>query len=387
MLFSFALLAGAALSLAVVTALIAQSFRPGLALIALLGLILADVVVIFLFGRYLIARLVLKPMADLTEAADALASGDLERRAPQAETREFSEVAERFNRMTERLVDVQSQLVRAEKLASLGHLAAGIAHEVGNPLAAIGNYVEVLRKRGGDPEVIAGIDRIVKGLLDYARPGDQVVGSVDVATTLDSTLDLVTRQGVVKDVSLVTEIERDLPSVRCKAHLLEQVVVNLVLNAAEAATGGAVVVGAGRWRYRAARATERRRGDVAVGWPPERRDVGRRPPLPDLAEGTEGVLVWVADSGPGIPPDDRASVFEPFYTTKDPGRGTGLGLAVVQRVIHEAGGAVWMDDAREGGAAFKFFLPAAGSADRASNPNDPSVPRSNDPSRERGRLG
>jgi C4-dicarboxylate-specific signal transduction histidine kinase len=70
------------------------------------------------------------------------------------------------------------------------------------------------------------------------------------------------------------------------------------------------------------------------------------------------VLVWVADSGPGIPREERERVFEPFHTTKDPGRGTGLGLAVVQRLVHDAGGAVWVDDAREGGAAFKVFLPA-----------------------------
>lgn len=366
LLFNFALLAGAALSLAVLAALIAQSLRPGVALVALLGLILADVVVIFLFGRYLITRLVLRPMADLVEAAEALAAGDLEQRAPAAETREFTEVAERFNRMTERLVDAQSQLVRAEKLASLGHLAAGIAHEVGNPLSAIGNYLEVLRERGGDSEVIVAIeheaqriDRIVRGLLDYARPGNETVGRVEVGATLETVLDLLDRQGVLKQVSLVTEIEDDLPPVRGAAHRLEQVVVNLLLNAAEAAAGGTVVVGAGRWRYRASRAGERRRGDAERPSLPDRHEANRRPPLPNLAEDADGVLVWVADSGPGILGEDRARVFEPFFTTKDPGRSTGLGLAVVQRLIHEAGGAVWVDRAREGGAAFKFFLPAA----------------------------
>jgi two-component system cell cycle sensor histidine kinase/response regulator CckA len=79
-----------------------------------------------------------------------------------------------------------------------------------------------------------------------------------------------------------------------------------------------------------------------------------------LVPGTPGALLYVADSGPGVPPDDRERVFDPFFTTKPPGFGTGLGLAVVQRTVHQAGGVVWVEAAREGGAAFKVFLPAAG---------------------------
>jgi signal transduction histidine kinase len=78
----------------------------------------------------------------------------------------------------------------------------------------------------------------------------------------------------------------------------------------------------------------------------------------EFGPGQPGVLLVVADSGPGIPPEERDRVFEPFYTTKDPGRGTGLGLAIVARGVHETGGVVWVDRAREGGAAFKVFFPA-----------------------------
>src|SRR5207247_5993618 len=105
--------------------------------------------------------------------ADAVADGDLGLRAPDEETRDFATLAERLNRMTDHLLDAQGQLVRSEKLASIGRLAAGIAHEVGNPLGAVGTYIEVLRRRGADPDVMAGvtrelerIDRIVRGLLD-----------------------------------------------------------------------------------------------------------------------------------------------------------------------------------------------------------------------------
>src|SRR5207253_490242 len=120
--------------------------------------------------------------------ADAVADGDLARRAPDAETSDFSTLAERLNRMTDHLLDAQGQLVRSEKLAGIGRLAAGIAHEVGNPLGALGTYVEVLRRRGTDAEVIAGvtrelerIDRIVRGLLDYARPHAEALAPLDPA--------------------------------------------------------------------------------------------------------------------------------------------------------------------------------------------------------------
>ncbi|PYP18616.1 MAG: PAS domain-containing sensor histidine kinase, partial [Gemmatimonadetes bacterium] len=85
----------------------------------------------------------------------------------------------------------------------------------------------------------------------------------------------------------------------------------------------------------------------------------RRPSRIEFAAGQPGALIFVADSGLGIAPEDREKVFEPFYTTKDPGRGTGLGLAIVARSVHEMGGVVWVDAAREGGAAFKLFFPIA----------------------------
>jgi two-component system NtrC family sensor kinase len=374
LLFNFALLTGAALSLAVITALIALMLQPRLAALALVGLIVADVTIVFLFARHLVARLVLRPMGDLVDAAEALAAGDLERRAPAAETREFSEVAERFNSMTERLLDVQGQLVRAEKLASVGHLAAGVAHEIGNPLGAIATYLDVLRKRGAhDHELLESVQReadridwIVQSLLTYARPSDAPTKSLDVGAVLRGTLDLLTRQGALKDLELAVEIAPGLPPVRAKAHLLEQVAVNLVLNASDAAADGTVTVGAAPWGYRTRPDLQERRSDAVTaptGEEPEFRrsttTTSRRPWRPELPEGTPGVLIWVADSGPGVPAQDRERVFEPFHTTKDPGHGTGLGLAVVQRLVHDAGGAVWVDDAREGGAAFKVFLPAA----------------------------
>ena len=154
-----------------------------------------------------------------------------------------------------------------------------------------------------------------------------------------------------------------LGAVRGDQHALEQVVVNLLVNAARPPRGDA-----SRWA-RWPGATSARHGTAP------RRNGGRRPAAPrrewsarprrhDLAPGTPGALLYVADDGPGVPEADRERIFDPFFTTKEPGEGTGLGLAIVARTVHEAGGIVWVDRAREGGAVFKVFLPSARAADR-----------------------
>ena len=375
LLFNLGLLVAAALTLAVGTALLVGLMRPGLAAAALVALVAADVAIVFVFGRDLLNRLVLRPMSQLTAAADQLAAGNLTHRAPPAETRDFTELAGRFNAMTDQLLDAQSQLVRTEKLATVGRFAAGVAHEVGNPLSAIGTYLEVLRKRGADPELVAAvsreagrIDRIVRGLLEYARPGDERIGTVDLPQVVRGVHQLLEQQGALRGATVTVSCEPEVPLVQGNPHALEQVVVNLLLNAVDAAQGGTIVVGVAPWRFRALEQAQRRRSDPTLHQPRESRrppdPSTRRPWRPELAPGTPGALLYVADSGPGIPSEEREHIFEPFFTTKPPGLGTGLGLAVVQRSVHDCGGLVWVEEAREGGAAFKIFLPAADLAER-----------------------
>lgn len=367
LLFNLAFLAAAALLLGVATILLASTFAPGRAFPLVLTIVTLDVGIFIVFGHYIVTRHVLRPVERLIVAADAVADGDLAGRAPDAETRDFAMLAERLNRMTDHLLDAQSQLVRSEKLASVGRLAAGIAHEVGNPLGAIGTYLEVLRRRGADPEVVTGltrevnrIDHIVRSLLDYACPHDEALQPVDLAAVVRGAFVLLQAQGALKPVRPVLNVAPDVPQVLGRAHLLEQAAVNLMLNAVDAAAGGALVVGVHRWAYEPGRAAPKRASDPARTAFPRRPE--RRPARIEFAAGLPGALVVVADSGPGVPPGERERVFEPFYTTKEPGRGTGLGLAIVARAVDEMGGVVWVDTAREGGAAFKLFFPAAGAA-------------------------
>src|SRR5256886_14225567 len=198
--------------------LIATSFAPERTFALVMLMIALEVGVFIVFGRYLVNRLVLWPLERVVATADAVADGDLGRRAPDAETRGFATLAERPNRMADHLPDAQGQLGRSEKLASLGRLAAGIAHEVGKPLGAIGTYVAVRRRRGADPEVISGVtreldrlDRIVRGLLDYAQPQEETLAPLDAGAVARGVYGPLEAQGALKSVRATLEVAPDLP--------------------------------------------------------------------------------------------------------------------------------------------------------------------------------
>lgn len=326
------------------------------------------------FGWFLIDRLVMRPVRDLAAEADTLGEPDARPITRAYDTAEFADLARRYREMAEALAEAQRRAVHVEKLASVGRLAAGVAHEVRNPLGALNTYVDVLRQRGRDDDVtdpmrgaIERIERIVQGLLAYARPG-AAVGSADLNAAVESGLGFLRGHGRLAGHDVQAALTADLPPVRGSAHHLEQVVLNLVLNACQAAPGGAISVSTFETRAGASLAPQRvRQGETDRPATVQRAPLGREPRRRDVPPGTRGALLMVADQGPGVPPDDRERVFDAFFTTKSPGEGTGLGLAIVASSIEDAGGLVWVDDARGGGAAFKVFLPFAGRDDAHSD--------------------
>lgn len=316
------------------------------------------------FGGWLVRRAVLNPLAELSRTAEALADGQTP--PPVAthgyESREIDALEERFRQMASRLLDAQGQVVRAEKLAAIGRLGAGLAHEIRNPLGALNNYVEVLRQRGiGDDVVtpmqheVARMDRIVAGLLDYARPGAGTRVPADLAAAAQSTVEFLTRQGALKGHGVELVADPDVPPVMADRHDLEQILVNLILNARDACPGGKIVVGVHRHRPGARRRFSDEHDELAE----RRQDEAAKQASPTGSLPTDGTLLVVADEGGGVAEADREKIFDPFYTTKEAGEGTGLGLAIVARAAHDAGGVVWVDRAREGGAVFKVLFPGA----------------------------
>ena len=378
LLISLALLAAAALAIAVSSVLVLYGvLAPERAPIYISVLVAADVCVLVAYAAYQVEKVVLRPLREAMSATEAIAAGDLQRRLPPGDTKEMMLLAESVNRMTDRLLEERAHLVRVEKMASIGRLAAGVAHEIGNPLGAINGYLHLLRtsQAGADArDALAGleresarIDRIVRGLLDFARSKSRTPTAVDLVATARNVVELLTTQGALKHVNVQWRAAEESMLASGDHHDLEQAFVNLLLNAVDAMDG---------------------RGTVSIAMIPTTRSEllsgGRRtsdtastplnPPSTRATHWLESndaldlVMVVITDSGPGIPAADAERVFDPFYTTKEPGKGTGLGLAIVARAVENFGGAIWVSSSREGGAAFRMLLPRVHREARSATP-------------------
>lgn len=362
------------------------------------ALVIADVGLFALIGRFLVGRRVIVPMERLVEQIEAIAAGDANR-LEDAETAELERIGAAVNHMTDRLVHEQELLadnirsldatnrqlteardamVRAEKMASVGRLGAGIAHEVGNPLGAILGYIGLLgRGLEGQKKELAEaaereaqrIDRIVRGLLDYARPRESRVLPMDVNRAVLDAQALLETQGRFTGVTLDVVLEENPPAVLGDPYQLQQVLVNLLVNATDALTElqdlrpPRVEI---RTRTQvlqppAPNPARRRDDPPGIDYTHRRRLARVSAPSVEAVAGVGGTIVEIsiADNGPGIPETVRDQIFEPFVTTKEPGRGTGLGLAVCARLVETMGGVVHASATPGGGATFTVVLPAA----------------------------
>jgi len=272
---------------------------------------------------------------ELGEALEGMRQLVVER---EAELRTLNQELEgRVQARTEQLRSAQSQLIRAEKLASVGKLAGGVAHEVNNPtgviLARSSYLVSVADEEGMDPDVIEDLEVIVSqaerirtitgDLLSFARRSEAKRAPVDLAEVCELTRNLLrhaaTKAGVEVSIESLGPVE-----VLGQRDSLEQVVFNLVKNAIEATPRG---------------------GKVQLSLGP--------------AESLDTVRLWVDDSGDGVPGHLQASIFDPFFTTKPVGQGTGLGLSLVYGIIEDHQGTILVSDSPLGGARFLLRLPAS----------------------------
>ena len=388
LLLNLALLVATALVLAVaIVVVLYDVLDPRYAALYISILVSADVFVLVAYVAYQVEKIVLRPLREAMEAAEAIASGDLERRLTAGDTQEMMNLAASVNRMTDRLLEERSHLVRAEKLASIGRLAAGVAHEIGNPLGAINGYMHLLRSAPpGSAEALealagleresARIDRIVRGLLDYARAKPRSPVEVDINDAARAAMELLTSQGALRYIQVEFSATAEPTFVSGDRHDLEQTFVNLLLNAADAMQGRGSLTLIVRRTTRSELLAGARRASDGISQPVN-------PPNARVARWLEGagaeevVTVAITDTGPGIPAEDVERIFEPFYTTKEPGKGTGLGLAIVARAVENSGGTIWVSRAREGGAAFRIALPLVRGDARAPAIQSPQSPQSN----------
>ncbi len=376
--------------------LLPQLDAPGQAVLYMALLLVADLVVFALFGRWLVRNRVLQPLERVITEMEAIAAGDYSREVTAAGPAELGRLADAAERMSEHLIRHQRQLaeniqsleetnrqltearddlIRAEKMASVGRLAAGIAHEVGNPLGSIMGYVGVLKRKTGDEveelldsteQEARRIDRIVRGLLDFARRRETKPRTIDVNEVIGRVVELLESQGRLKSVAVTLDLDEGVDQVVADPYQLEQVLVNLLLNACDAmdeAPEPAIRVETAPRTFEPPAYTPARRRDDPPGVDYSHRRRFNRPARPTpahrFAPGARIVELLVTDTGPGIPVELLPQIFEPFITTKEPGRGTGLGLAVSAGLVDAMGGTIQAENRDEGGARFRILLPAA----------------------------
>ncbi|MBI5696031.1 MAG: HAMP domain-containing protein [Nitrospirae bacterium] len=298
-----------------------------------------------------------RPIMELKEGAGEIARGNLEHTVNIASKDEIGELGRSFNRMAlslkehrreieeanrnllaanEELVSLQKELVRSERMAAVGQLAAGLSHEIDNPIGVILGFAEYLLEDmpAGDPrreDLVTIVEEskrcknIVRGLLDFSRPPVLGVVSTDIYEVVRRTVDAVRSQPIFKKVRITTEAVDGIPAIMADPGRLRQVFMNLMINSAQAMAEG---------------------GDLNVS-------VVHEP-------GAEAVRVVFSDTGTGIPPENLDKVFDPFFTTKRAGEGTGLGLAICARLLDEQGGTIQAESGPGPGATFTVTLPVNG---------------------------
>jgi len=320
-----------------------------------LGLTAATVL---LLTYVLLTYFIVRPIDRLRLASERLAAGGLRTSVPVQGAAEVARLAATFNEMaamlradraalqdrfqdlertTVELTSAQEQLVRSARLAAVGRLSAGVAHEIGNPLAAIRGLLDLMQNGDLDPEEetefvgrmqgeAERIHNTIRDLLDFSRNEPvregQIETSADLSEVVSDTVKLIDRHTRFRDIDIALRLDDGLPRVRGDHERLRQLLLNLLFNAADA------LEGKGRIEIRA-------------------------------TNGGGVVQLIVEDDGPGIDEEIIQQVFDPFVTTKAPGQGTGLGLAVCHTIVEGLGGSIEAANREQGGAAFEVRLPAA----------------------------
>jgi two-component system NtrC family sensor kinase len=314
-----------------------------------LTLILVDSLVLIIFGSFLLARVVVNPLKRLVGAAQRIREGELGYRAQVEYKNEIGQLATAFNQMVERLAEkqkdlektitklknTQTELINTEKLASVGRMAAGVAHEIGNPLTSVLGHTEILhkklkRKRLKDGEILLDlvermrketerINRIIKDLLQFSKPPSVHIEDVEVNQIVQNSLHMLGVEERFQDITLDLALAKNLPPARGNSDQLQQVLFNLLINAADAMPDG---------------------GSIFVRTAGEKR----------------WVIIAIKDTGIGIPATELDKVCDPFYTTKSSDKGTGLGLSISLKIIDELGGKLRIESEEGKGSEFIIYL-------------------------------
>ena len=342
------------------------------------GLSFGFIILAGLLVSYMVNRMVYLPLRDLGDGAERLASGNLDNTIPVRSKDEFGHLATSFNSMTralrkshvdleywgrtleqkveeatEELHKAQAETARSEKLASVGLLAAGIAHELNNPLTGVLTFSYLVRKNLPDDSrdaedldlVIRETKRcaaIIRRLLDFSREKKPEKSFSNLNILITEIMHLTEQSAQVNDIRIITDLDEQLPEIWMDENLIKQVIMNMLVNAQHAIEGEGSI-------------TIRTRLCTNEDCPESITEIG------NMAE------ITITDTGCGISSTDLQRVFDPFFTTKEVGKGTGLGLSVSHGTIKAHNGAIEVASVVGKGTEFRIYLPVGGKVDERSD--------------------
>jgi two-component system NtrC family sensor kinase len=303
-----------------------NEFNARISIIALGSILLAVMIAIP------ISRSITRPIAELVQAHEKVTRGDRTVSVPVEGTGELAILGCSFNTMVETLRTTEQQLIQSEKLASVGQLAAGVAHEINNPLGTILLFSDIMRKelppddsRRDDLHMIMNeatrCKTIVSDLLNFARQNEVLAQTTDVNALLSQTIEEIKIQPIFEKTQIIPRLEPTLPNIQADPAQLKEVFINIMTNAAEAMEGG---------------------GSLAI-----------------TTERTADEMIKISfrDTGCGIPEENLSKIFTPFFTTKPIGKGTGLGLAIVYGIVKMHRGQIYVESEVGVGSTFTISLP------------------------------
>ncbi|UCF74131.1 MAG: cache domain-containing protein [Deltaproteobacteria bacterium] len=305
---------------------------------------------------YLLADKIMRPVHRLIAASQKVSEGNLSPEIGPISRDEIGVLQNTFKNMIvsleerdrRRRAESDNRLLQSEKQASIGRLAAGVAHEINNPLTGVLTYTHMLLRRRdigddirSDLETIAQsterVRRIVKGLLDFSRQTKLDREPTEVNRLVDSTVSLIENQALVKGLSIKFNPGENLPVLTLDRNQVQSVLFNIIMNALDATEPGGKIT-------------------ISTGISLSARDGGKK-----------GVEIAVADTGCGIAPEDLDKLFDPFFTTKEVGQGTGLGLAVSYGIVQRHGGTIRVQSEAGRGSTFTIWLPVDETPERHEN--------------------
>ena len=336
-----------------------------------------------IFGFYLLHRIIIRPINRFVRRAREFKEGETFFLSPDTEQNEFGKLSSALNMMLTRLEEkkadlsasisslekanlelgqAREEIIRSEKLASAGRLASGVAHEIGNPIGIVLGYLDLLKgddlkkEERGDfidriEKEIDRIDRTVRNLLDFARPSKGEVRAVSVHQIIVDMLDMLRPQPMMANIKVVLDQQAPKDTVLTDPDKLKQVFLNLLVNAIDA-------MGANQREDRSRDNTLSIRTSVVSETQSDRTGNGSR------------VQIEFIDNGPGIRAEDLARIFDPFYTTKEPGKGTGLGLSVSLRIVEDMGGDIKAKSEEGKGTTMTIILPLHENSKTVENSHD-----------------